>query len=122
MARTIREMMVANLFEVFNEVDAQRRVAAIANLFVEDALFSDHHGVVTGYEAINAAAQALHERFPGFVFTAAGPAYEVHDLGYLTWHFGPPEQPPIVNGLDIALVRDSRIVALYTILTTQANA
>ena len=55
---------------------------------------------------------------PGFVFTAGGPIYENHDLGYLAWHFGPEGQPPVVSGMDIAIVKEGRIATLYTLLTS----
>jgi SnoaL-like domain len=117
MTETIRDLMLANLFDVFNERDPERRTAAIARTYTDDVVFSDHDGTATGREALKDKAQKLLDKTPGFVFTAAGPIYETHDLGYLAWHFGPKGQPPVVSGMDIAIVREGRIATLYTLLT-----
>ncbi len=98
MAEKIRDLMHANLFDVFNERDPERRIA--------------------GREALNNKAQKLLDKVPGFVFTAGGPIYENHDLGYLAWHFGPVGQPPVVSGMDIAIVKEGRIATIYTLLTS----
>ena len=114
---TIRDLMHANLFDVFNERDPERRIAAIARTYTDDIVFSDPDGTATGHEALNNKAQKLLDKSPGFVFTAGGPVYENRDLGYLAWHFGPTGQPPVVSGMDIAIVREGRIATLYTLLT-----
>ena len=62
--------------------------------------------------------QKLLEKAPDFVFTAAGPVYETHELGYLAWHKGPKEQPPVLSGMDIAIISECHIAALYRLLTT----
>ena len=116
MAETICDLMQANLFDVFNERDPERRIAAIARTYTGDVVFSDPDEIVTGREALNNKAQKRLDKAPGFVFTAAGPIYENHDLGYLAWHFGPQGQPPVVSGMDIALVKEGRIATLYTLL------
>ncbi|GCE15396.1 nuclear transport factor 2 family protein [Tengunoibacter tsumagoiensis] len=117
MTETIRDLMLANLFEVFNERDPERRTQAIARTYTDDVVFSDHDGIATGHEALNDKAQKLLDKMPGFVFTAAGPIYETHNLGYLAWHFGPKGKPPVVSGMDIAIIREGHIATLYTLLT-----
>jgi hypothetical protein len=118
MAEKIRDVMHANLFDVFNERNPERRVAAIARTYTDDVVFSDPDEIVTGREALNNKAQKLLDKAPDFVFTAAGPICVNHDLGYLAWHFGPEGQPPVVSGMDIALVKGGRIATLYTLLTS----
>jgi hypothetical protein len=115
---SIAELMLGNLGEVFNERDADRRRAAIARIHAPEVEFSDPEATVTGHEALDAKAQALLDASPGFVFTPGGPVRVVRDLGYLPWNFGPEGQPPVVQGADIALVRDGLIVSLYTLLLT----
>src|SRR5258708_38757776 len=110
--------MDGNLFEVFNEGDPERRIAAIARTYTDDVVFSDPDEIVTGREALNNKAQKLLDKAPGFVFTAAGPIFENHDLGYLAWHFGPKGQPPVMIGMETALVKEGRIATLYTLLTS----
>ncbi|OJW02781.1 MAG: hypothetical protein BGO39_06030 [Chloroflexi bacterium 54-19] len=116
MSETIINLMRANLLEVFNERDEARRLAAIARTYTEDVVFYDPEEVVTGHNALNEKARDLLEKATGFVFSPAGPAYANHNLGYLDWIFGPEGQPPVVSGIDIALIKDGRIATLYTIL------
>jgi hypothetical protein len=115
---SIPELMRANLFDVFNERDADRRAAAIAATYTEDAVFYDPETTVTGHAAIDKTAGKLLAGAPDFVFSAAGPAYESGDLGYLAWNFGPEGGDPVVTGMDIALTTDGLITTLHTILTS----
>jgi hypothetical protein len=114
---SVQELMHANLFEVFNERDRDKRSEAIARTYTEDVVFHDPQDVVVGRPALDAKAQEVLDDAPGFVFRAEGPVRENHDLGMLAWELGPEGGPAVVAGLDVALVRDGRIASLYTILT-----
>jgi hypothetical protein len=116
----IRELMLANLFAVFNERDPESRLEAIARNYTEDVTWSDPDGTIHGHEALNEQAQRLLDRMPDFVFSAAGPVHVSRDLGVLAFNLGAPEQPPAVSGVDVALVRDGRIAVLHTLLTAQS--
>jgi len=115
----IRELMLENLFSVFNVRDPQRRAEAIARNYTEDVTWTDPDGTTEGREALNDRTQKLLDRLPDFVFTVAGPAYVSGDLGLLAFHMGVPEQPPAVSGIDVALVRDGQIAELHTLLTAE---
>ena len=116
----IRELMLANLFAVFNERDPKRRLDVIARNYTEDVTWSDPDGTTQGREAMNEQAQKLLDRLPEFVFSAAGPVHVSGDLGLLNFNLGAPKQPPAVSGVDVALVRDGRIAVLHTLLTAQS--
>jgi SnoaL-like domain len=116
----IRELMLANLFAVFNERDPKRRLDVIARNYTEDVIWSDPDGTIQGHEAMNEQAQKLLDRMPDFVFSAAGPVHVSRDLGLLGFNLGVPKQPPAVSGVDVAQVRDGRIAVLYTLLTPQS--
>ncbi|HEX4253606.1 MAG TPA: nuclear transport factor 2 family protein [Streptosporangiaceae bacterium] len=113
---TIEQLMQANLMDVFNQRDGERRRAVISRTYAPDVQFSDPDEAVQGHEALDAKAQKLLDNAPGFVFSPAGPVQVNHDLGYLAWNFGPEGQPPVVRGVDIALVTDGLITRLYTLL------
>jgi ketosteroid isomerase-like protein len=112
----IRELMLVNLFAVFNERDEERRLKAIADNYTQDVIWTDPDGTTHGHEAMNERAQSLLDGIPDFVFTTAGQIH-VSDLGHLAFNLGVPEQPPAVSGYDVALVRDGRIAVLYTRLS-----
>ena len=115
---TIEDLMHANLFEVFAERDPERRMAAVRRTYAEDVAFSDPDEAVVGHDALSGKAQQILDSAPGFVFSAAGPVRVNHDLGYLPWALGPAGQPPVVRGVDIALVEDGLIAKVYTLLLT----
>jgi hypothetical protein len=115
----IRELMLANLFEVFNERDPKRRLKSIARNYTEDVIWSDPDGTTQGREALNEQAQKLLDRMPEFVFSAAGPVSISRDLGLLAFNLGEAKEPPAVSGVDVALVRDGCIAVLHTLLTAQ---
>jgi hypothetical protein len=114
----IRELLLANLFEVFNVRDPQRRLETLERNYAEGVTWTDPDGTFVGHEAINEQAQKLIDRMPDFVFNAAGPVYVSGVMGLLAFNLGVPEQPPSVSGIDVALVRDGRIAVLTTFLTT----
>ena len=113
----IRELMLDNLFAVFNVRDPQRRMQAIERNYTEDVAWTDPDGTTHGRQAMNDRAQVLIDRSPDFVFAAAGPVHLSRDLGLLAFNLGLPEQPPAVSGIDVALVHDGRIAVLHTLLT-----
>ena len=51
------------------------------------------------------------------VFSPAGAILVSHDLGSLACNLGPAGEPPVVQGIDIALVENGLIARLYTLLT-----
>jgi 1-acyl-sn-glycerol-3-phosphate acyltransferase len=115
-AARMRELMLVNLFAVFNERDAERRLKAIADNYTEDVIWTDPEGTTHGHDAMNERAQNLLDGMPDFVFTAAGQIQVSRDLGHLAFNLGVPEQPPAASGYDVALVRDGRIAVLYTLV------
>jgi hypothetical protein len=116
----IRELLLDNLFAVFNVRDPERRREAIERNYTEDVTWTDPDATFHGYEAMNEQAEKLLERMPDFVFSAAGPVHVSGDLGLLAFNMGVPGQSPAVSGIDVALVRDGRIARLYTLLTAES--
>ena len=61
------------------------------------------------------AVAALQPSFPAeFEFSAVAPPARNHDVGRLFWRLGPPGSPPVVDGMDVAQFKDSRIGSLRT--------
>lgn len=115
---TIEDLMHTNLFEVFGERDPDRRMAAIRRTYTADVSFFDPDAAASGHQGLSAKAQEILDGAPGFVFSAVGAVRVNHGLGYLPWGFGPEGQPPVVTGVDIALVEDGLITTVYTLLLT----
>ncbi|WP_240675062.1 nuclear transport factor 2 family protein [Cellulomonas endophytica] len=113
---TTDELMRATLLEVFSEGDPERRMAAIRRTYTEDVVFSDAEGRVRGHEALSAKVQEILDGAQGLEFRASGEPYTVQDLGYLAWELGPEGGAPVVRGVDMGLVRDGLLAAVWTVL------
>jgi len=113
---TAEQLLERMLQDVFNEPDADRRAAAIDEVFAEDVVFADPGATVTGRADLAAAITGLLAQGPGFVFVPAGPFRGIGDLGLRSWHLGPPGAEPVLGGLDVVEVVDGRIAKLWTML------
>ncbi|MEE7494671.1 nuclear transport factor 2 family protein [Methylobacterium oryzae] len=114
-------LLRANLERVFNERDADRRTAALDELFVAEPVMFEPTGIVRGRAAIGAVAGTLLGRFgPTFRFMPVGPAVGHHGLGSLRWEAGPEGGPVAITGTDVAEVVDGRIVRLWVLLDPPA--
>lgn len=110
--------MHANLLEVFNERDHERRRAAIARIYADDIRWTEDDGITIGRDALNAKAIELQARLGDLQFIAAGPTHQTLGLGYLAFHLvRPGGNTPASSGFDVAIVRDAVIAELYTVLT-----
>jgi hypothetical protein len=110
-------LMQANAARVFSERDPVRRLNAIGELYMSDAVLTEPERVAKGHAAISDAVTELLSKLPPtFAFTAIGPAVGHHGVGRLLWKAGPPDGPWAVTGMDIAHFRDGRIQALYVFL------
>jgi hypothetical protein len=122
MSDTLAYLMLRNLSEVFGERDTERRMAAIKNLYSEDAVFFEAERRFEGRQAISDAVTALQASSPSeFEFTAVAPPARNHDVGRLFWRLGPAGSPPVVNGMDVAQFKDGRIRSLYVFLNDQRH-
>lgn len=110
--------MHANLLEVFNQRNHERRRAAIARIYADDIRWTDDDGVTIGHTALNAKAIELQAKLGDLEFIAAGPTYQTLGLGYLAFQLiEPGSNTPQSSGFDVAIVRDGIIAELYTVLT-----
>jgi SnoaL-like protein len=110
-------LLRANLERVFNECDADKRAAALDDLFVAEPVMYEPTDVVRGRAAIAQVAGALLDQFgPTFRFVPIGLAVGHHGLGSLRWQAGPEGGPVVVTGTDVADVVDGRIARLWVLL------
>ncbi|MER6949940.1 nuclear transport factor 2 family protein [Nonomuraea sp. NPDC000554] len=113
--------MTANLVEryvaAWNETDADARAKAVAELWSENATYTDPLAEVTGHAGIAAVIEGAQGMFPGFVFTA-GETYDAHhNIARFTWHLGPAGEEPVVIGFDVVeLAEDGRIARVLGFL------
>ena len=116
MSDRIHELLHRNLREVFGESNAARRRAAIDELYTEDCVLYVPPGVFVGHEALDKFAGDLRATHPHFVYTPHGEPQALHNAGRLAWGSGPSDEAPDYTGMDVIIVRDDKIAALYVFL------
>lgn len=118
MATTERtlDLLTRNLQEVFGEGDAARRRAAIDDFYADDCVVYSPDGAFVGREAVDTFAGELRATHPDFVYTHRGEPQVLENAGIVAWGSGPKDEEPAYTGLDVILVRDGKIAALYVFL------
>ena len=110
------QLLLRNLRDVFGEGDADRRRAAIKDIFTEDCVVCLPIGRYVGHEALNEVAGMLRAGHPTYVYRPHGTALVVQDGGYIAWGSGPIAEPPRYTGIDFITVHGGRIATLYVFL------
>ncbi len=126
MSDKIHELLNRNLQEVFGEGDAARRRAAIEELYTDDCVLYVPPGVFVGHDALDKfagdlLAGDLRATHPHFVYTPHGEPQALHNAGRLAWGSGPRGEKPDYTGLDVIIVRDDKIAALYVFLDSMPS-
>jgi hypothetical protein len=117
----IHELLHRNLQEVFGEGYATRRRAAIEELYTEDRVLYAPPGRFVGRAALDKFAGDLRATHPHFVYTPHGEPQSLHNAGRLAWGSGPRDEAPDYTGLDVVIVRDGKIAALYVFLDSMPS-
>ena len=116
MSNRVHELLSRNLQEVFGEGDAARRRAAIEELYTDDCVLYVFPGVLVGHDALEKFAGDLRATHPQFVYTPHGEPQALHNAGRLAWGSGSRGETPDYTGLDVIIVREGKIAAIYVFL------
>ena len=101
---------IANRYiALWNERDPARRRAQLAEGWTENATYVDPLAKGEGHDQISALIGAVQQRFPGFVFTLAGPADGYADRLRFSWALGPASEADMIKGTDFAVVEGGRL-------------
>ncbi|WP_067823721.1 nuclear transport factor 2 family protein [Actinomadura kijaniata] len=98
--------LVQSYLAAWNLTDAQARRAALAEVFAEDATYTDPLVSVRGRDGLDATIAAVQGQFGGLVFSLAGTVDAHHDIARFTWHLGPEGAEPVAIGFDVAVIDD----------------
>ncbi|MEV5827599.1 nuclear transport factor 2 family protein [Spirillospora sp. NPDC052242] len=102
--------LVQRYLAAWNETDAAARRAILAEVFADDAVYTDPLASVRGTDGLDATIAAVQAQFGGLVFSLGGAVDAHHDIARFTWHLGPEGGEPVVIGFDVAVVgADGRI-------------
>nr|WP_314076082.1 nuclear transport factor 2 family protein [uncultured Roseococcus sp.] len=102
-----------NYIALWNETDAGRRRAMLAQGWTEAATYVDPMMKGQGHVEIDALVGAVHARFPGFRFGLLKPADGHGDFVRFSWGLG-PDHP--IKGSDVLVVEGGKIRAVIGFL------
>jgi hypothetical protein len=91
----------------WNETEADDRWKLLQQNWADDATYVDPLVDVRGRAALHATIAAVHEQFPGFVFTSVGSVDAHHDVARFGWGLGPEGAEPVVIGFDVVTTDDA---------------
>ncbi len=121
MSDDVVRLMEENLLAVFNERDADARLAVVRRNYAPDVRWSDADETVTGQDRLHEKAQALLDGpLAGLDFTQAGPVHQVANMGYLNFEvYAPGTTDVLIAGFDVALIENGVIAQLFTVVTKE---
>jgi hypothetical protein len=118
MTMTDSHPLVDRYLAIWNEPDTDARAEAIAELWTEDASYTDPLAAVAGHDGIAAVVTGAREMFPGFVFRALPGVDAHHDLVRFGWELVPAlGGESLVVGFDVAVLDENgRLRAVHGFL------
>jgi hypothetical protein len=108
--------IVEQYLAVWNETDATKRRALIADVFTADAGFTDPLGSVTGHDGIDQFVAGAQAQFSGLSFTLPADPDAHHDLARFHWHLGTPGAEPLAIGFDVIELDGGKIAKVHGFL------
>jgi hypothetical protein len=93
----------------WNEPDAGRRRALIAETWAEDATYVDPLMAGRGHAEVDALMAGVQQRFPGFRFALIGKPDGFGDRVRFSWALGPDGADAPIKGTDFVRVEGGRL-------------
>ncbi|MGW4488895.1 nuclear transport factor 2 family protein [Amycolatopsis sp. NPDC004368] len=108
---------VEQYIAIWNETDAGRRRALVADVFTADAAMTDPLGSATGHDGIDEFIGVAQAQFAGLTFTLPSAPDAHHDLARFHWHLAAPgAEEPLAIGFDVVELADGRISKVHGFL------
>lgn len=101
--------LIDRYIAAWNETDAERRRALIAQTWTEAGSYVDPMLQGDGRAGIDAMVQGVQERFPGHRFRRTSAVDAHHDRVRFTWALEPEGGPAVVDGTDFGIVAGDRL-------------
>ncbi|HEX7826818.1 MAG TPA: nuclear transport factor 2 family protein [Mycobacterium sp.] len=95
--------LITNYLACWNETNAETRRTLLDQHWSPSLTYVDPLVAVAGADDLSAAIGAVHEQFPGFVFTPVGDVDAHHDQARFQWGLGPADAEPVVIGFDVVV-------------------
>ncbi len=101
--------LVDRYIAMWNETDAPRRRALIAETWTETARYRDPKLEGDGRAGIDAMVAKVHGAYPGYRFRRTSEVEAHHDQIRFTWELAPEGGPVFVSGTDFGVVAGERL-------------
>ena len=104
--------LASRYLQAWNETDAQRRGALVAQVFAQDASYVDPLASVAGHEGIAALIAGVQQQFHGARFSLKGEPQTHHDRLRFSWTLA-LQGKTLAEGTDVAVVTpDARLAGV----------
>jgi len=100
----IATAVVDRYVAIWNEHDAARRRALIADTFTEDATFVDPLMQSDSQDGFDALMAGVQTQFPDFRVRLTGDVDSHHEVLRFNWEYGPEGADAVVAGVDYAVL------------------
>lgn len=109
---------IERYLSLWNVTDADARKAGIADIFTEDATYTDPLADVAGHDGIDAVMAGAQGQFAGFAFKPLGTVDTNHHIARFSWELVPAGGgESIVIGFDVAAFNeDGKIRSIFGFL------
>jgi hypothetical protein len=111
------EAIAREYLAVWNQPDAERRQADMAQRWTDDARYADPMMAASGRDAIGVMIEQARAQFPGHAFALRGQPDSHRDFVRFSWTLAPADGTPVGGGTDVVrLDADGRIAEVIGFL------
>ncbi|WP_280270576.1 nuclear transport factor 2 family protein [Nocardia wallacei] len=110
------EAIAQRYIDSWNEQDADKRRALLAEVYTLDATYTDPLAAVTGLDAIDQVVSGAQQQFAGLRFTLGERVDGHHGIARFTWNLGAPGAEALVVGFDVITLDEGRISQVHGFL------
>lgn len=106
----------------WNEQNAERRHSLVADVFTDDASYTDPLANIAGHDGISALIGAVQQQFAGHRFALHGSQDGHNNVIRFSWSLAADGAAPVAYGTDVATVgEDGRLQKVIGFLDTFAG-
>jgi len=98
----------------WDELDAGRRRARIAEVFTPDAVYLDPMARSAGHDGLDAMIGAVQQQFAGLRFRLHGKQDGHNNVLRFSWTLGAEGAEPVAHGTDVVVVADDGRISSVT--------
>jgi hypothetical protein len=102
---------IARQIRIWNNPAQAARLTAMDEVYLDNVIFFDHEGTVTGKTGLNERITKLQQKFEGFKFSLHKVDNSYNVVRYY-WNFGPEANPELISGMDLIILEQGKILSL----------